>query len=155
MKTVAEANESGCIDHVAANAARIVIAHLSLWPLYDSRFTPFVKTLEDRMVIQYGTGPDRWHGTDFALNIIGDICYLLSIRIDEEHRGKGLGRQLYGVVENIARDLGCREVRMMPSGMTGTKESRRDYVKRLGYQDREPCGEVFKSVVKPLEVDRG
>jgi len=49
-------------------------------------------------------------------------------------RGKGYGKKLYKIVENIGRDLGCNLITMHPVGRTFNGKSRRDYVAALGYQ---------------------
>ncbi len=75
--------------------------------------------------------------THFDLNIYNDsngkICYLAEIELLELLRGKGHGKKLYEIVENIGRDLECNFVTMHPSGWTFDGKRRRDYVKSLGY----------------------
>lgn len=76
--------------------------------------------------------------TRIALNIYGKECYLLSISLERELRGKGLGKQLYKMCELIACALGCTYMEQTPSGHTydgdGNKiETRADYIEKLGY----------------------
>jgi len=61
------------------------------------------------------------------------VCYLLSIAIPPELRGKGYGAELYQVTENVARRWGCATVEMTASGQTHKGESRIEYLRRRGY----------------------
>ena len=85
----------------------------------------------------------------FDLNITGDTCFLLDIRIEGKLRGFSYGRQLYECVEEFARGEGCTRVVMFPSGTTHSGDTRRDYAHRLGYVDIEPDGEVEKILQLP------
>jgi ribosomal protein S18 acetylase RimI-like enzyme len=102
------------------------------WPLYDPKALT-VQQHHGKTFVTYGTDRRR-EKTHFDLEIDNGTCYLLGISIDKEHRGKGLGKQLYRIIETIAAELGCRVVEMTPSGSTVTGESRAAYVARLGYE---------------------
>lgn len=72
--------------------------------------------------------------THFDLNLIDNICYILWIELSEQERGGGFGRQLYSVIEDIARDVGCDRVRLAPSGKTTSGKTRLEYMQALGYR---------------------
>lgn len=75
----------------------------------------------------------RQLGTGFDLNVIGDVCYLLDVRLDDRYRGKWYGSGLYVALRAIAGDLGCCEIRQTPSGTTFRGESRRAWLMRRGW----------------------
>ena len=87
-------------------------------------------------VIFYRTSPrfDHIHSTHFDLNVVGDECFLVSIGLNEELRGKGLGSALYTLIEDAARDGGCVRLRQTPSGWTPLGEPRMAYILRRGYE---------------------
>ena len=91
--------------------------------------------------IGYFTGntPIQEEATHLDLNIEGNICFLLSIGLDQEERGKGHGRALYKAVEEFATIIGCSSVQMTASGQTKTGETRKEYMLRLGYT---PLGDI-------------
>lgn len=45
-----------------------------------------------------------WQGTRFWC---GDFIDLDNLVVDENHRGKNIGKKLVGWVENLAKELGC------------------------------------------------
>lgn len=95
-----------------------------------------------RLWIGYSTGTKE---TYFHTNVDGDVLYLLTIQVAEHFRGRGYGDRLYDIVEDLAVDLGCREVRQTPSGWTTTKETRRSYLNRRGWID--DGAEVYKELI--------
>jgi GNAT superfamily N-acetyltransferase len=73
------------------------------------------------------------------------VFFLLSIQLDEQFRGVGNGEQLYNTLTEIAREIGCREIRQSPSGRTATKQSRVAYLRKRGWVS-DGC-EAFKSLI--------
>ena len=75
--------------------------------------------------------------THFDVNVMGDICFLVAISLENQFRGKGLGWKLYESVHDIAKRIGCERVRTFPSGgfFEGRRmiESREDYLLKRGY----------------------
>ena len=77
-------------------------------------------------------------GTTYAdINILGDVFYLLHIEIQQGHRGKGHGTELYRLFEQVAKELGCKRIEQTPSGTTIRGETRAAYLKRRGWQTNE------------------
>ncbi|MEK6915941.1 MAG: hypothetical protein AABW89_05375 [Nanoarchaeota archaeon] len=77
-------------------------------------------------------------GTHFDLNIVGNLCLLVSIELESKQRGKGLGWKLYESVHSISKEIGCRAVRTVPSGGFFNSrgemiKSRRDYLLERNY----------------------
>ncbi len=82
----------------------------------------------------------------FAVNIgTNGLFYLLGIGLARKYRGRGLGSQLYTILEEIAAELGCLAVVMTPSGITLKGETRFDYMLRKGYKPYGPH-EVIKEL---------
>lgn len=129
----------------------VVREEMSRWPLYDSKHIVRVHPMGDRFSIVYRPNMTAEHGfeTGWSANIIGDVFYLLSIRIPPEFRGKGLGQAMYGICESIAIRAGCKEIRQTPSGKTITGETRREYLVRHGWS--EATEEVFKRFDEGLD----
>lgn len=75
------------------------------------------------------------------------LCFLNSIEVREEERGKGMGHKLYLTCEEIARSLGCERLCQIPSGVIVVNgkfvETREDYLVRRGYS-RVEGGQVEK-----------
>jgi GNAT superfamily N-acetyltransferase len=99
-----------------------------------------VFNMPDFVSVDYRTSSGIPIGTThFDLNISdnskGKICYLAEIELLESLRGKGYGRKLYKIIEDIGRGLGCDRIFMYPSGWTPNGKRRRDYMIRLGYED--------------------
>jgi len=113
--------------------------------LYDARHRVFAKQHDNSISVGYRTSNKNINQetTQFDIQISGNICYNLFTEIAKEFRGKGFGKKLYRVVENIARGSGCDRVRMTASGWTPSGESREKYMLRLGYHKIE-TGEVEK-----------
>lgn len=117
------------------------------WPLYGDDDTVICKQFEcgDWSLNYYGR-PRRC--TYWEANIIAGVFFLLHIGVVEHHRGQGHGSALYELLTDMARDLGCSQIRQHPSGNTFTGESRLRYLCRRGWL---PTGgsEVFKTLAVP------
>src|SRR3989344_9146337 len=99
----------------------LVKKHLRVFPKFEEEHQVNVVQITDRKFwVGYRTKEANLPigTTHFDLNLIGNICYVLWIELSEQERGKGLGRQLYGIIESIAKDVGCDRVRLTPSGET-------------------------------------
>ena len=81
----------------------------------------------------------HYETTHLDLNLVDNTCFLLSIAITQEKRGKGYGRALYATVEEFALLFGSEIIQMTPSGWTKTGKTRFDYMLGLGY---EPVGDI-------------
>lgn len=122
----------------------IVRQELQQFPLFNPEHSVdaalFLPPHSDGYWVGYESLPittDLYHKiTCFDLNIMGNCCTLDFIAVDSEHQGKGYGRQLYGIIERIAKSLGCTSVRMIPFGSMKGK-TRREYMHELGYKDIE------------------
>lgn len=79
------------------------------------------------------------------LNMVEDRMYLLTIQIEQKYRGQGFGEQLYDLVVDFARELGCAEVWQTPSGGYGD-DDRGSYLARRGWQWDEKQTEMFKVI---------
>jgi GNAT superfamily N-acetyltransferase len=118
----------------------IVQNHLSNFSLY--KLEHHVHCLEKDNVFYIGYQSDksgnlfdRRTTTHFDVQVQDGVFYILSIQLEEKFRGKGLGFQLYSILEQMAKNFGCHTIEMTPSGWTQTKETRADYVcRKLGYQ---------------------
>jgi GNAT superfamily N-acetyltransferase len=123
------------------------------WELCETLARFYVKRDEvrpGRWFVGYGDnrGPagNYWSG-EFD---DGEIFFLTEIGLDPDQRGHGHGEALYDIITEIARDLGCTEIRQMPSGWTrdengiNVKRSRRDYLHDRGWVDVEEDGDVCK-----------
>lgn len=120
-----------------ARECEVVRNHMSSWPLYEDTHQVLSRTIGERIWLGYIADVARWD-----VNIIEGIFFLLDIKIIPEQRGKGYGEKLYAILEQIARDLGCSQIRQTPSGWTKTGETRQDYLLRRGWQC--DAGEVYK-----------
>ena len=125
----------------------LVRRHMKTWPLFSSHHEIAGKDLESAVWLGYRTETGTYlDKTGWDVNIIGDIFYILDIRIERGNRGKGFGGFLYEVLTNIARELGCKEIRQTPSGWTFLGETRMNYLLRRGWiQDGS---EAFRSLEK-------
>lgn len=111
----------------------------SSFPLWEESHAVRACHREDRKIwAGYFAFDDdfRRHETHFDLNLIGDVCYLLSIQLAPEQRGKGHGWALYQAIEQAARELGCSRVEMTASGWTVRCETRAKWLERRGYSLR-------------------
>lgn len=94
---------------------------------------------------KYRLGPDpqklygRLNYFDAQISPAEKIFFLLHIEIESENRGKGWGLMLYQILEEIAQEFDCSEIKMTASGWTNTGEKRADYlVRKLGYEIINP-----------------
>ena len=62
------------------------------------------------------TGLGRMVSTTIDANIEGDTCYLCLLKRAERHAGRGIGRKLYGCLEETVRQLGCEKMILTASG---------------------------------------
>jgi len=114
----------------------LVLDELRDFPLFEERQKIDVKRDDESVYIIYRTeegNPIRT--THFDLQTIGETCFLVEIELEKSHRGKGLGKKLYQVAENVARNIGCNKINQTASGWTIKEETRIDYLHRnLGYE---------------------
>jgi len=75
-----------------------------------------------------------FNSTHFDVNIIGNTFYLLSIELETKDRGKGHGKSLYKILEDIAKQTGCSKIEMTASGWTKSGVPRAEYMMSLGYE---------------------
>lgn len=108
-------------------AARFRMAR---WTLYRPAHEVASREISDgKFWLAYNrTGANYWHA-----NIEAKVFYLLKIEIEERHRRVGLGSELYGIIEQIAWDVGCEEIRQFPSGWTPRGDTRLSYLMRRGW----------------------
>jgi GNAT superfamily N-acetyltransferase len=111
------------------------------FPLFDKRHSLGVSKIRiGYLWVGYSSGdftPRGRKGTNFDLNLVDDLCYITSIRLEECQRGKGFGWALYEAVHDFARKVGCEKVRETPSGwvvIDGKRiKTRREYMLSKGY----------------------
>lgn len=123
-------------------ALKVLNESLAAWPLHKGRARArFLKDSDTDLWLGYRTDecPSQRHGTtNFDVNIINGTFYILWVNIPLAERGKGHGDQLYQLLEEAAKKLGCHRIVQMPSGwaiIDGVKgETRRDYLLRRGWQ---------------------
>lgn len=127
-----------------------VRAVLREWPLYQEHDHVQVHPIGDGWSIMYCakfTGRPftaEMHMADpppslLSINVTADgtKLYLLFIQVHPGYRGQGYGHQLYERVIELARRLGCKEVRQTPSG--GYEDDERlDYLARRGWLVDDP-----------------
>lgn len=119
------------------NLKKIARKHLTTtFPLYEPAHDVLSCDISGGVWLGYRTTKsNQSHGTThFDVNILGDVFFVLNIEVEKSHRGKGNGAALYAVLEAIAKEIGCKWVQMMPSGWTGTGETRENYLIRHGYR---------------------
>ena len=68
----------------------------------------------------------------FDLNIKGELCIIADFKIQEDSRRRGYGRQMLEAVKDIARNLGCRELDVVPGG-----EGTLKFYLAMGFRERE------------------
>jgi len=110
---------------------------LRKFPIFNETHKIGVKKIdEEKLWIGYRTADENPRSTTrFDLNIIGNTCYILWIELAKEHKGKDLGKSLFKIIEDFAKDYGCNKVRLTPSGQTISGKSRLEYMKSLGYHE--------------------
>lgn len=136
-------------------AKQTLLRHLQGYPLYQpEHYAEAFEFACGRLCLTWQTKQviPRISTTHLDLEVDGTALYLLSIGLDPEQRGQGLGKQLYALVEAVAADLGCQLVVTTPSGWTPRKESRAAYVQRLGYQMK---GDEAYKIITPSGADHG
>jgi len=123
-----------------SRARNIAKRNLKQFDFFDEKQHKIrAENMETFLSLDYRTSQGNPAGTThFDLNIYnnsnGKICYLAEIELLKSLRGKGHGKKLYKIVEDIGRDLGCNWVVMHPSGWTFDKKRRREYMETLGYK---------------------
>lgn len=120
---------------------------LADWPLYNPETRICVVPIAKGLSIGLGLASlfDRQRlSWTFDVNVLDDVFYVLFLQIAEQHRGKGLGAELYRRLESLATKLGCRQIRMTPSGWTPTGETRLEWMLRRGY--KQDGVEVYKDL---------
>jgi GNAT superfamily N-acetyltransferase len=134
----------------------VVNRRMKDWSLFETMFRTEVHLADavaGRYSIDYGlpVACARVSGSSFwEAEVCGGIFYLLGIQVEPRHRGKGHGAALYEIITEIARELGCNEIRQMPSGWTSNERGinetrpRRDYLHDRGWTDVEAGGDVRK-----------
>lgn len=83
--------------------------------------------------------------THFDLQLQGETCYLVEIELEKSKRGRGIGRNMYILCEEIAKSLGCKILRQTASGTAFDGRTRKSYLEDLGYTSIN-----MVEVVKPL-----
>jgi len=122
------------------NISKIVADKLKEFPLFkDDDVISVDLSLNFEMHIEYIKKKERniAGATYFDICINENVCYLNKIELESEERGKGFGRRLYNIIEDIGKNLWCDRIIMTPSGITFKGEGRRDWVIRnLNYLPR-------------------
>ena len=73
--------------------------------------------------------------THFDVNVTEEgVFYLLHIELEPCFRGRGIGNELYFLLEWLAKKLGCHRIEQTPSGTTFSGESRASYLERRGWK---------------------
>lgn len=103
---------------------------LSKLEIYESADRVSVNSEGDKILVQYKKG--NYFGllgtTHLALEIRDKNGYLLSIGRNAKYKGRGVGRELYHIIENFCRDIGIERIPLCFSG-----EGREEYWKSLGF----------------------
>lgn len=143
----------GCLGHEMSKkptTTRIVEAmrrRMTEWPLFDPARSLYALEIGGGDIALGYNNSQTWRSdrTYWDANIIKGRFYLLHIGVEYGQRGKGHGDALYRMLEGMAGELGCTQIRQHPSGKTATGESRRDYLIRRGWR---PDGiEVYKDLL--------
>jgi len=71
--------------------------------------------------------------TRFDIQFIGETCFVNHIEIEPEEQEKGHGRNLYSVVEEIAREKGIKRIELTASGKMPDGRTKTEYMESLGY----------------------
>ncbi len=87
---------------------------LSRLEIYEPSDKVKVESEGDRIFVQYKKGNciGLLGTTHFALQIEERVCYLLFIGTDEKLKGKGVGKQLYELVEGLCVDLNLESIQL-------------------------------------------
>lgn len=126
---------------IANDYRRYFLEELAKWPLFIPAHEVTVHVTEPgRPRVAFGYLSDlaaRIYSDEglvlLDLELDRDTLYGLSVWLKPQHRGQGLGQQLYEVWERLGRRLGCRRIVGYPSGWTSTGETRADYMLRHGF----------------------
>ena len=96
--------------------ANSVIERLRRFSQFDDSHSVLVHQNRDGFSIAYWTAEKRtiFEQTQFNIQTKGEIGYVLDIFIAQPRQG--FGRELYGCVEDIFRDLSIFKIRTTPSG---------------------------------------
>lgn len=118
------------------------------WPLFDpARYRIDVGRIRGSdsfyVAMSERLDPHNFRTTRIDFNIVGDVCYLLTIRLRKEHCGRGYGDALYKLAIELGRRCGCGVVNQVPSGQARTGERRDDYLARRGWQHYEFGFEMY------------
>ncbi|MFQ5531450.1 MAG: GNAT family N-acetyltransferase [Candidatus Nanoarchaeia archaeon] len=115
----------------------LVESHLERLPLLYNWDVPVHIDSQGTVYIGGRTTEKSLTGTThFDIQIKGDICYIMYVELEEQHRGQRHGETLYHIMEDIGRELGCKRIITTPLGNTITGESRIRYLLRRGYGKR-------------------
>lgn len=126
---------TSCLDDAAA-LETLFRELLSTWPYYRPEHYVHTRVGEPAYLgyVGYPTWqPETVEVTRLEINVELPILYLLSIRLQPGLRGRGIGWQLYELVEELARRLGCHYLEQTPSGTTYSRQSRAEYLAARGY----------------------
>ena len=97
----------------------------------------------DKLLIRYKKG--NYVGllgtTHFALEIENKTCYLLAIGREEKFSGRGIGRQMYNIIEGFCKDIGVQRIQLAFSG-----DEREEYWKSLGFRNIEGYFQMEKAL---------
>ncbi len=87
------------------------------FPLYKSGHEIRSKRRGRKLFLSYSNNIfHRPNSLDISVQISNEVCYILSIEIPEDQRGRGYGTQLYTIFEAIAMEQNCRKMQTTPSG---------------------------------------
>jgi hypothetical protein len=133
--------------------------HTRTWPLFNADHHILSTKTMSNEILYVGfsnaqpDGREDHQAGSWKANVIRDVFYLLSIHIPYSRRGEGHGDHLYRICENIAVEIGCREIRQTPSGWLLNGKTRRSYLHRRGWRDcTDSQCEVFKRLQGPYDV---
>jgi GNAT superfamily N-acetyltransferase len=131
---------------IAERIEKVFADHLVKHPLYESGHINVFCISDNTWSINYRISniPQRKSEMCFSVNIIKGIFYILHINLPQDQRGKGLGKTLYEILAEIARECGCSQIRQTPSGWTHTQETRESYLLRHGWIKSD--NEVYKDL---------
>lgn len=109
---------------------RIVLDEVFKFSLSDPRQDGIGITYEeDGLRIEYDLANDGGYLMGwFEVKLVDGIANLNDLYLEPGLRESGLGREMEGVVENLAKRLGCSSLRTIPSN-----KRRREQLERRGY----------------------
>ena len=94
--------------------------YLEDFSLYDSNHWISSKVGEDFVSISYWPSFRRQENigkTGFNIQMIGDVCFILSFSIENDKRKMGNGTNLYRIIESFfMEEFNCGKYRLTPSG---------------------------------------